>query len=106
HSARLIARLAVVTSRFRRGQRDSIMDVEEIRAKIKEAISTVIEVDPKNIPDSAAYVEDLGLDSLAILEIAVHAEHQFKIKLVDEDFSKIRTIEDTVHCVRRLLPPG
>ena len=80
------------------------MDVEEIRAKIKEAISTVIEVDPKTIPDSATYVEDLGLDSLAILEIAVHAEHEFKIKLVDEDFSKVRTVEDTIELVQRLLP--
>jgi|SRR5712692_1822510 len=79
------------------------MDVEEIRAKVKQAISTILETDPASISDGASYVNDLGLDSLAILEIVVHAEQQFNIKLPDQDLSKARTVEDTVQLISRLL---
>jgi len=80
------------------------MEIQEIREAIKQAISKVTGIDAATISDSASYEEDLGLDSLSILEIAVSVESQFKIQPTDDELSAIRTIEDTVNLVRKWLP--
>jgi acyl carrier protein len=79
------------------------MDVEAIKAKVKEAINQVTGIDAGTISDSSSYDQDLGLDSLSILEIAVCVEQQFKFHATDEDLSSIRTVQDTVELVRRRM---
>jgi acyl carrier protein len=79
------------------------MDVETIRAEIKRAIQQVTGVEADTISDSASYVGDLGLDSLAVLEIAVAVENKFKFQAADEEMAAVRTVEDTVNLVKRSL---
>jgi acyl carrier protein len=79
------------------------MDVETIKTTIKDAIHQVTGIDAATISDSASYADDLGLDSLAILEIAVAVENQFKFHASDEELSSIRTVEDTVTLVKRRM---
>ncbi len=79
------------------------MDVEAIRAKVKESIFKVTGIEAATISDSAFYVAELGLDSLSILEIAVSVEEQFKFHASDEELSAIRTVDDTVELVRRRI---
>ncbi len=80
------------------------MEIQEIRDAVKQAISKVTGIDPGTISDSASYEEDLGLDSLSILEVAVSVESQFKVQASDEELSSIRTIEDTVNMVKKRMP--
>ena len=80
------------------------MEILEIREIVKQAISKVTGIDAAAISDSASYEQDLGLDSLSILEIAVNVESQFKIHATDEELSAIRTVEDTVNLVRKRMP--
>ena len=77
------------------------MDVEAIRVRVKQSISQVTGIDAVSISDSAAYVDDLGLDSLSILEIAVNVEEHFKFHATDDELAAIRSVEDTVELVRR-----
>lgn len=79
------------------------MELETIKTKIKEAIQQVTGVDATGISDTASYIDDLGLDSLAILEIAVAVENQFKFHATDEELSSIRTVEDTLALVKRRI---
>ena len=79
------------------------MDLETIKSKIKDAIHQVTGIDIASISDAATYADDLGLDSLAILEIAVAVENQFKFHATDEELSSIRTVEDTVALVKRRI---
>ena len=79
------------------------MSVEEIRAKIKESIANIANLELADISDHASYKDDLQLDSLTILEIAVSAEFDFQIKIPDEQLSEIRTVEDTVRVVQQYL---
>lgn len=79
------------------------MELETIKAKIKEAIHQVTGLDAATISDSASYIDDLGLDSLAILEIAVAVENQFKFHASDDELSSIRTVEDTIALVKRRI---
>ncbi len=79
------------------------MDIEAIRAWVKEAINRVTGIDADTISNSAAYMDDLDLDSLAILEIAVSVEEHFKFHATDEELTAIRTVEDTVELVRKRI---
>jgi len=77
------------------------MDIELIRAKVKQSINQVTGIDAVTISDTASYLDDLGLDSLSILEIAVNVEEHFKFHATDDELTAIRTVEDTVELVRR-----
>jgi acyl carrier protein len=79
------------------------MELEVIKIKVKEAIQQVTGVDAASISDSASYIDDLDLDSLAILEIAVAVESEFKFQATDEELSSIRTVEDTITLVKRRI---
>ena len=79
------------------------MSTDEIRARIKKSISTITNISPDEITENASYKDDLKLDSLKILEIAVDAEYQFKISIPEDDLSAIRTVNDTVNVVRQHL---
>ncbi len=78
-----------------------IMDVSTINAKVKQSISQVTGIDAASISDSAAYDQDLGLDSLAILEVVVSVEEHFRFKATDDELASIRTVGDTIELVRR-----
>jgi acyl carrier protein len=79
------------------------MSTEEIRATVKKSIATITSLNLEEITDTASYKDDLQLDSLTILEIAVDAEYQFQIKIPDEVLSEIRTVSSTVRVVQQHL---
>lgn len=79
------------------------MNSDEIRASVKSSIARITNIDAAEIFDGASYKDDLQLDSLTILEIAVDAEYQFQIKIPDEELSAIRTVDDTVRIVQQYL---
>jgi acyl carrier protein len=79
------------------------MSTEEIRATIKRSIANITNINLEEITDCASYKDDLQLDSLTILEIAVDAEYQFQVTIPDEVLSQIRTVDDTVRIVQQHL---
>jgi acyl carrier protein len=79
------------------------MNIDEIRSAVKSSIARITNIDASEISDRASYKDDLQLDSLTILEIAVDAEFQFQIKIPDDQLSEIRTVEDTVNIVQQYL---
>ena len=76
------------------------MDATAIREQIKTHISTITGIPAAQIADSASYVEDLGLDSLSMLELSVNLEYTFKIKVPLERLPELRTIDDSVRIVQ------
>ena len=79
------------------------MDANEIRAAVKNSIAKVTGINAQEISDEASYKEDLGLDSLSIIEIAVDVECRFRVKASDEELSAIRTVADTVRLLQQYL---
>ena len=82
------------------------MDAASIRTKIKEHISTITSIPVSEIPDAASYAEDLGLDSLSILELSVNLEYTFKIKVPVDRLPEVRTVDDTVRIVQEFTDPA
>ncbi len=73
------------------------MDIAE---KVKEIISQQLDVDASVIKDEASFIDDLGADSLAIVELVLAFEEQFEIDIPDEDTEKIRTVGDAVSYIK------
>lgn len=72
----------------------------EIADKVKEIISQQLDVDTAKIEDGASFIDDLGADSLAIVELVLAFEEQFEIDIPDEDTEKIRTVGDAVSYIK------
>ena len=79
------------------------MKDRQIRNKIKEAIANVSDIDLEDIPDDASFQEDLGLDSLVLLEISVDIELHFGLEVSEEDLANLHTIQDAVDLVQQSL---
>ncbi len=79
------------------------MDVAEIRAKIKEVISNVTNIDPEEIADDASFIDDLQLDSLSLLEIGVDVDYEFQLGVPEERLQELRTVQDAVNLVLEQL---
>ena len=79
------------------------MDTTEIRTQIKEVIANATSIDVADIADNSSFEDDLGLDSLTLLEIAVDVDHIFKLNISDEELSErlqhLRTVQDSVDLV-------
>ncbi len=73
------------------------MDIAE---KIKEIISQQLDVDAAGLKDEASFIDDLGADSLAIVELVLAFEEQFEIDIPDEDTEQIRTVGDAVSYIK------
>jgi acyl carrier protein len=80
------------------------MCTDEIRSRVKQAIAKVCQIDAQTIGDHASFREDLGLDSLSILETVVEVQCRFKIPDFDDgELSRIRTVEEAVRFVQQRL---
>jgi len=77
------------------------MEEQEIRDKVKHVIVEKLNVDENKINDDAKYVEDLGADSLALVDIAMALEDEFQMQIPDEDIEKITTFGSTVDYIKQ-----
>jgi len=76
------------------------MDVE---AKVKEIIIDKLGVDESQIKPEASFTNDLGADSLDIVELVMGFESAFNISIPDEDAEKISTVGDAINYLKEKL---
>jgi acyl carrier protein len=69
---------------------------EEIETKVREIISEQLGVAVDEVTPEASFIEDLGADSLDIVELVMALEEQYGMEISDEDAEKIRTVKDVV----------
>ena len=70
------------------------MDINEIQEKVNAFLVDELEIDPSKIADDARLKEDLGIDSLEVVDVIVLVEQEFGFKMSREDFKDIRTYGD------------
>jgi acyl carrier protein len=75
----------------------------EIRDSIKKVVASVSDIDLADIRDSASFKEDLGLDSLVLLEISVDIGLQFALDIPEEQLMQLHTVQDAVELVQQCL---
>src|SRR5271154_5091571 len=75
---------------------------EEIIAGIAEIIEEVTGIEPSEITPEKSFVDDLDIDSLSMVEIAVQTEDKYGVKIPDEDLAGLRTVGDAVAYIQKL----
>ena len=68
----------------------------ELMDKVKEIIVEQLGVDPDEVTMSASFVDDLGADSLDVVELVMAFEEEFDLSIPDEEAEKIATVKDAV----------
>jgi acyl carrier protein len=79
---------------------------EEIIAGVAEIIEEVTGIEPSEVTIEKSFVDDLDIDSLSMVEIAVQMEDAYGVKIPDEDLASLRTVGDVVAYVQKLEAEG
>ncbi|NIQ00262.1 MAG: acyl carrier protein [Nitrospinaceae bacterium] len=74
------------------------MSVEE---KVKDIIVDQLGVDEKQVTGKAAFIDDLGADSLDIVELVMALEEAFEIEIPDDEAEKIVTVENAIEYINK-----
>ena len=64
--------------------------------KVKDIIEKELGVEREKLTNDASFIEDLGADSLDIVELVMEFEKEFNIDIPDEDAEKLRTVGDAL----------
>ena len=72
------------------------MDRDELLEKIKGVIVEQLGAEEDDVVDDASFVDDLGADSLDIVELVMALEEEFGVSIPDEQAEKIKTVADAV----------
>jgi acyl carrier protein len=75
------------------------MDEAAILEKIREVVADKLDADPNDVVEGASFVDDLGADSLDVVELIMGLEDEFGIEISDEEAEKIRTVGDAVRFI-------
>jgi len=71
-------------------------DINNIEARVKKIIIEQLGVKEEQVTNEAAFVEDLGADSLDTVELVMALEEEFELEIPDEDAEKITTVQQAI----------
>ena len=68
--------------------------------RVKEIIAKELEVEVKQLTPEAKFIEDLGADSLDIVELVMALEEEFGVDIPDEEADKLKTVGDAMNYLK------
>jgi acyl carrier protein len=74
-----------------------------ITAEVKRIIKVQLDVDEKDIKPESTFIDDLGADSLGLVELVLAFEEACEIDIPDDDTEKIRSVQDAVDYIEKHL---
>ena len=74
--------------------------MSDIETKVKEIICSQLEVTVDKLVPSASFVDDLKADSLAVVELVLALEQEFKLEIPEEDTESIKTVGDAIGYIK------
>ena len=75
---------------------------ETLEKEIRSLVAEILEVDEEKITPEARFVEELGMDSMMVLEILASVEKKYKIRIPEEYLTKVTTLNSMVEIAREL----
>lgn len=73
---------------------------DAIFQRVREIVAEQLGKDEEEVTMDSAFIEDLGADSLDIVELIMALEEEFDMEIPDEDAEKIATVGDAVEYIR------
>jgi acyl carrier protein len=77
------------------------MSDQEIQTGLAEIIDEVAGVPADQVTPDKTFVDDLDIDSLSMVEIAVAAQDKFGVEIPDDQLKDLKTVQDVIDYVRR-----
>ncbi len=77
--------------------------MSDIQEQITEIICEQLDVKPEDVDDSKSFTEDLGADSLAIVELVLALEEKFDVKIPDDEVDGIKTVGDAIAYIKNRM---
>jgi acyl carrier protein len=74
---------------------------KDIMSEVKRVVQEQLDVDPASITAESRFIDDLGADSLAIVELVLKLEETFQITIPDSESEKIRTVKDAISYIEQ-----
>ena len=74
---------------------------DEIRNGLASILEEVADVSPDDVSDEKSFVDDLDVDSLSMVEVAMAAEEKFGVKIPDDELPKLKTVGDAVKYIEQ-----
>jgi len=75
------------------------MEREELLEKVKAVIVDQLNVEEDDVVEDASFIDDLGADSLDIVELVMALEEEFGISIPDEEAENIKSVGDAVNYI-------
>lgn len=75
---------------------------EQIVEELGKIIEEVTGIEPSEVTIEKSFVDDLDIDSLSMVEIAVQTEDKYGVKIPDEDLASLKTVGDAVAYIQKL----
>ncbi len=69
---------------------------------VKEVVVEQLNVNPDEVKEESKFVEDLGADSLDVVELVMALEEKFDIEIPDEDAEKITNVSDAIKFIENI----
>ena len=77
------------------------MTDNEILDKVTTIVCNQLDVEKEQVKPAASFINDLGADSLDIVELVMELEEAFEMSIPDEDAEKIRTVGEAVAYIKK-----
>jgi len=74
---------------------------EEITAGLAEIIEEVVGIEAADVTPDKSFVDDLDIDSLSMVEIAVQTEDKYGVKIPDDELANLKTVGDAVDYIAK-----
>jgi acyl carrier protein len=87
---------------MRGGARDMAQDQNEIFNKVSKIIVEQLGVEESEITIESSFIEDLGADSLDIVELIMQLEEEFNVEIPDTEAEKITSVGEAIDYIRKL----
>jgi len=75
------------------------MSTSEIEKKVKNIIADQLGVGEDEIKPESSFIEDLGADSLDIVELVMAMEEEFEVEIPDEEAENIKSVGDAINYI-------
>ena len=77
-------------------------DIAEIQTGLAEIVEEVAGIDAAEVTPDKSFVDDLDIDSLSMVEIAVAAQDKFGVEIPDDELRNLKTVKDVINFVQNL----
>ena len=75
------------------------LDAQQLEAKLIKVVAEKLNIEAKNVSAASRFQEDLGADSLDIVELLMEIENEFGVSISDDESEKLKTVGDAIQFI-------